>query len=361
MIEKITLKGSPKEIGEQHGRLGKEEVLHSLSTYEELFHGYQGISWEEARERSLDHLSAIERYDLSLIEEMEGVAAGAGVDFEDILALNARTEIALGSYSGKKGFSDGCTVIGTHSPVSQDTIIGQNWDWKGTQSKSLLLLEIEQENRPTVTMITEGGMIGKIGYNSAGLGLCFNALLTNKKTNEIPIHLALRSVLNSYNLAEAIGRVKDGQTAASASMLIGQSNPNENGMVINLEVSPYGIDFIGGQDGYFIHTNHIISDQLKEKLIDTNEYKYDSSVLRYQRAHQLINTNIAQENPIDEQSYEAWLSDTQNKPSSINMYKNPTTKPHRQMETIFSIIMNLSQRKTYLTIGKPSEVRYFEI
>src|SRR5699024_6586095 len=219
---KLILKGSPMEVGEQHGRIGKRQVEQSLETYEKLFFGYQQMSWKKAKEAALVHMDAIKKYDIELIEEMEGVAKGAGVDFEDILALNARTEIALGSY-GKKPFSDGCTAFATMPPTGADTIISQNWGWKGTQTKSLLLMEMHIPNKPVVTMVTEGGMIGKIGYNSAGLGLCFNALLTDKKSDEVPIHLALRGILNSNTISEALSRVKDGQTAASASVLIGKS------------------------------------------------------------------------------------------------------------------------------------------
>ena len=55
------------------------------------------------------------------LDEMHGVAEGAGVAFDDILALNVRTEIAFGA------FNDGCTAIswrGTHT-----SILAQNWDW----------------------------------------------------------------------------------------------------------------------------------------------------------------------------------------------------------------------------------------
>ena len=191
MINKLTLKGSPLEVGEQHGSLGKKQVQQSLTTYEELFYGYQGLSWNKAREAALVHIPAIEKYDSQLLEEMEGIAKGAGVEFEDILALNTRTEIALGSYK-KNVFSDGCTAFATMPPIGGDTIIAQNWDWKGSQIDSLLLLEIHIKGKPIVTMVTEGGMIGKIGYNSSQLGLCFNALLTDKKSDEVPIHVALR-------------------------------------------------------------------------------------------------------------------------------------------------------------------------
>lgn len=143
MMKRLELKGTPREIGEMHGREGAKEVQISLETYEKLFYGYHKITWKEARERALVHLKAIEAYDPQLVEEMEGVALGAGVDFEDILTLNARSEIAL---TGRKDipYTDGCTAIAVTPPTSKDTIIGQNWDWMGSQINSLLLLNIRQ-------------------------------------------------------------------------------------------------------------------------------------------------------------------------------------------------------------------------
>ncbi|HET7616022.1 MAG TPA: C45 family peptidase, partial [Bacillales bacterium] len=227
MIKRLTLRGSAREIGREHGHEGKEEVFQSLETYEKLFHGYQHISWKEAKERALAHMKAIEAYDAQMLEEMEGVAEGAGVDFEDILALNARSEIALAGYEGS-AFSDGCTAIGVMPPLTSDTIIGQNWDWKGMQKKSLLLLNIQNGIGPEITMVTEGGIIGKIGCNSAGVGVCFNALITDKKSEDVPIHLGLRAVLNSHSLTEAVSKIKDGQMASAASFLIGSDDGGDD-------------------------------------------------------------------------------------------------------------------------------------
>lgn len=359
-MKKLVLRGSPKEIGERHGQEGKIEVIQSLETYERLFFGYQKINWKQAKEYALAHVEAISKHDQQLIEEMEGVANGAGVDFEDILALNARSEIALANYK-RKAFSDGCTALAVTQPVSSDTIIGQNWDWKGQQKKSLLQLEIHIEGKPVVTMVTEGGLIGKIGYNSAGLGICFNALLSDKKSNEVPIHLALRSVLNSFSLHEAISKIKGGQTAAAANFLIGKAENELNGMVVNVEISPFGIDMIGGNDGVFVHTNHICSDYIKTYLNDMNEFKYDDSILRKKRAEQLIYTTIAKKKSISHTNFKEWLSDTFNAPNSINHYKNKFAPEHRRMETVFSIIMNLSKRKILLCVGNPSVGKYKEI
>jgi hypothetical protein len=57
---------------------------------------------------------------MPLVEEMRGVADGASLDLEDILALNVRTEIAYGM------FSDGCTAFSWK--VGEKSFIAQNWD-----------------------------------------------------------------------------------------------------------------------------------------------------------------------------------------------------------------------------------------
>lgn len=360
MIKKLELRGSAKEIGYEHGFQGKKEVLQSLETYEKLFHGYQNIGWSVAKERALGHLNAIEKYDLSMIEEMEGIAKGAGVDFEDILALNARSEIALAGYKGTS-FSDGCTAMAITNPLISETIIGQNWDWKPTQKASLLLLDIQNKTNPDITMVTEGGIIGKIGFNSSGVGICFNALITDKKSDEVPIHLGLRAVLNSHSLTEAVSKIKGGQMASAASFLIGYDESGGNGMAVNAEVSPFGIDYVGGDEGKLVHTNHICSDLIKQNLKDMNEFRYDDSMLRKKRAEQLINTSIANQESINEQSFERWLSDEFNAPNSINHFQNKLAPEHRRMETVFSIVINLSKKKAFLRVGKSLEDKYEEI
>ncbi|KMY52866.1 hypothetical protein AC623_01785 [Bacillus sp. FJAT-27231] len=358
MIKKLYLQGSYREIGRKHGAEGKKEVLRSLETYESLFYEYSQIRWDEAKELALKHVEAILQYDEDLIEEMEGVAVGAGVDFEDILALNTRSEIAL---SGKyTQFADGCTAIGVMSPMSSEVIIGQNWDWKSSQAESLLYLDIEQTEKPSIKMITEGGIIGKIGCNSAGLGVCLNALLTDKKSDRIPIHLGLRSVLNSYTYSEAILRIDGGLMAAAANFLIGSAEKQKE-MVMNVEVSPAGIDIEESENGYVVHTNHICSSFIKSHVVDKNEYIETDSMIRMKRARQLIEGHASRHERAGVDSFKEWFSDQHHYPNSINHFINEKLPPHRRMETIFSIIMNLSAEKVYVCIGKPSEGSYVEV
>lgn len=361
-MKKLHLSGSSKEIGRKHGEQGKAEVMQSLETYEKLFYGYSGINWNQAREQALTHIKAIETMHPHFIEEMEGLAEGAGVDFEDILVLNARSEIALANYGhSNKLFADGCTAIGVTPPVSKETIIGQNWDWKASQANSLLLLEIEQTGLPTIKMVTEGGIIGKIGMNSAGIGVCLNALITNKKTDQIPIHLGLRSVLNSYTLDEAIAAIDNGKMASTANFLIGSDAGDGKATAASYEVSPFGVDRLGDGTGSTVHTNHICSTELTKYVEDRNEYRQEDSMVRKSRAEELVGSRIDNQEEINEACFKECFADKYNYPNSINHYSNDQVPEHRRMETVFSIIMNLTRKKMLLCVGKPSENEYEEV
>ncbi len=356
----LILKGEAKEIGRQHGEQGKEEIINSLETYERLFYGYQKIRWNTVKERAKIHLPAIEAFDESLLEEMAGVAEGAGIDFLDVLALNARSEIAL-TGDAHTSFTDGCTSIGISTPLTSNTIIGQNWDWKEEQKDSLLLLKIQRENKPDIIMITEGGIIGKIGCNEYSLGVCLNALMTNKKSNGVPIHLGLRSILDSTSLHEAIGKLQEGQLASAANFLIGYSEGEHRGMVLHVEVSPYGIGIANNETNYGVHTNHICSPEILLSLKDYNNLRFSDSIIRKRRAENMIEKAIKEGRNINECMFKEWLSDTFNSPKSINRYVNREAPEHLQSETIFSIIMNLTSKDIYVCEGMPAHNTYQKI
>ena len=79
------------------------------------------LTWPEVRLEAVKFLPTLQQPEwMPLVEEMRGVADGASLDFEDILALNVRTEIAYGM------FSDGCTAFSWK--VGEKSFIAQNWD-----------------------------------------------------------------------------------------------------------------------------------------------------------------------------------------------------------------------------------------
>ena len=92
MFPSVETTGSAFERGRQHGKQAKQRVLRSVATYARLF-AYCGMDWRDAQRRAAPYRDVIGGFDAALLEEIEGIAAGAGRKTDEILALNARTEI----------------------------------------------------------------------------------------------------------------------------------------------------------------------------------------------------------------------------------------------------------------------------
>jgi isopenicillin-N N-acyltransferase-like protein len=113
--------GSPSEVGAQHGSAAKSQINRSITFYQGLFQTKCQMNWETVKSFAMKYQPYLEASFPKYVTEMRGVAKGAGVAYEDILALNVRTEIAFGA------FNDGCTALSWKSRGK--SILAQNWDW----------------------------------------------------------------------------------------------------------------------------------------------------------------------------------------------------------------------------------------
>lgn len=113
-----------------------------------MFRYTSNLSRPEVRDIAKDFQPSIEKLTPHLYAEIEGIAVGAELDVLDIVALNSRSEIALGK------FSDGCTSL-CWKKNENTRVLAQNWDWTARVAKNLVRLTIEQAGKPTVYMITE--------------------------------------------------------------------------------------------------------------------------------------------------------------------------------------------------------------
>ncbi|RYG72453.1 hypothetical protein FH966_10300 [Lentibacillus cibarius] len=355
-MKALYLSGTAFDIGKQHGTQAKEEVHHSLDSYERLFWYEANMKWKHAIELGKLHLDYIEKTNIALLDEMEGIAKGASVSFHDILALNARSEIALTNNK-----SDGCTSVALMPTIAESAFLGQTWDWRASQSKSLIFTNIKQNDAPEINMVTEGGIIGKIGLNAYGLGVCLNALRANMKSNKLPVHLGLREILNSIDLNEALEKIRDQKIASSANFLIAQGDKS-GAKATNVEISPVGEDRKTTRDNFLYHTNHFYSARLvdqigKEKLNTTENTFYRAS-----RIKKLINNTINDKKIITTDIIRQWFSDHEHYPNSICRHMEEDSSEYTSTVTAFSIIMDLNKHNLYLMEGQacnPSEIANF--
>ncbi|KAI5117696.1 hypothetical protein M0805_007765 [Coniferiporia weirii] len=271
-IPRIDLSGTPYEIGFQHGTLLRAPILSQLAIYRTIFKALANIEWAQALEVARAFQPTVQRLAPDLYREIEGIAAGVqvgvgdgdggleGVTLLDILALNARSEIALGT------LDDGCTSLAwALKGNSHRQVLAQNWDWTEDVGKNLAMASITQPGKPKIWMVIEPGIVGKIGFNSASVGVCLNAIRASAlSTALLPIHLLLRVALECTSVAAAIAELERlGGPASSQHVLIADATPSARG----LELSPHGSAYLAPDEhGIVVHTNHFLENKVVREV-----------------------------------------------------------------------------------------------
>ncbi|CAF3452281.1 unnamed protein product [Fusarium graminearum] len=337
MLE-VRCSGTPYEIGHRHGTAAKDKVNGSISFYEDLFQETCSMNWGAVRQEAEKYIEPLRRISLRHVEEMQGLADGAGVDLLDIIALNVRTEITFSLYTDDATTpiqTDGCTGVAYRQPNGQ-MLLAQNWDWQPKQSPNLLICHISQPgtDMPNISMVTEAGVIGKIGINSAGVGTVLNAIRARGVDNtKLPIHLALRTALESRSAREAAGKLYKLGTAGSGHILV--SDPRE---ALGLECTSIGIKEINlDSSGALVHTNHLL---LEHPGVDEPGWLPDSKV-RFARMSELVQDKLASDS-INHDSLFELFKDEQGYPASIN---RDVTAHRDGTTTLFNINMDLAKGK----------------
>ncbi|KZO94518.1 isopenicillin-N N-acyltransferase [Calocera viscosa TUFC12733] len=331
----VNCKGTPREIGLEHGTKAARQIKDSIKYYQNQFQQTSHLKWPAVCNIALKFDDQLQERYPWLKEEMEAIADGAGVDYPDILALNFRQEIIFGLYC------DGCTSLAWKT--TETSFLAQNWDWMVEQKDNIIILNIDAPGKPRISMGTEAGIIGKIGLNSSGVGVCANGIrVRGVDYNGTPVHICRRLILESWTRDEAIAKVEKYGTAASGHMVVGDATG-----CISLECTTKGIVklFPDGR-GRILHTNHLLGQHDLGKSYE-NLWLKDSPV-RLNRLTELANQ--LGRNPSEAQLAELF-KDKQDSPYAID---RTVTKEDRA-ETLFNIIMDLTKATAIFKFGRPSE------
>ncbi|SFF17889.1 isopenicillin-N N-acyltransferase like protein [Bacillus sp. OV194] len=337
----IQVSGSALERGRQIGMKAKKQIVHNINTYKKIFMDMAGVDWATATNRAADYIPWIEKYDQEIMNEIIGISEGSNQPLLDIVALNSRSEIILNT--------DGCTSVAVLPEVTKnnETLLGQNWDWNDVIKPGIIILEIDQAPRPKILMATEAGIVGKIGMNSEGLGVCLNLLGTQNNTVGVPIHIVLRGILNSKSISQAVGQVARLRRGTAANFLVA----DDEGVAFDIESTCTDFDVLYPSAGTISHTNHFVSTRMD--YLDNAREKFPDTFVRHWRSKELLSTH---KSDIDEQTLNHLFTDHFGYPDSIcrhgDLYPVDLGRFTASC-TVFSIVMNLSKKTFEISTGQP--------
>ncbi|GAU85262.1 C45 family peptidase [Bosea sp. BIWAKO-01] len=290
----IDVSGSPYERGRQHGAAVPTRVKRSIELYGGQLTdlGYDAV----AKSRLIAEFAReIEAFGAHYVEEMRGIADGAGVTLEDIVMVNARTEVMAKARLEKakpveagEELDDGCTgaVILPERSATGELIHGQNWDWKAECAETAIVLRVRRDDGPDFLTFVEAGGLARCGMNSAGVSITANYLESERDFTQagVPLALIRRKVLEQEHFAMAMKAVATTPKACSNNMMLS----TVAGFAIDFECAPDEAFPIYPGDGLIVHANHWVGSIALTKIKDTGIPRVPESFYRDWRVRKLL-------------------------------------------------------------------------
>jgi isopenicillin-N N-acyltransferase-like protein len=345
----ITVQGTPAECGVAYGREAAGLIAANIEVYRRRFATRADLGRAAVRRAGAAFREATWAHQPRIAEMLDAVAAGAGVAVEDLYAINGRTELLYGAVTGE------CTsagILGSRS-ASGHTLLAQNWDWHPDQRPYTVLLSTYDEAGFGVLTLTEAGMVAKAGFNSAGVGLCVNVLGSDRdgRPGGVPYHVLLRAALEADCMALALRAVCSMPRSASVNLLLGQAG-ERGGEVLDVELVPGDVGVLHPVDGLLTHANHMLTGL---PVHDTYTDRGGSTFFRGARAARLL-----PDGDIAEADLAAMLADHFSHPHAICRHADPRDGEDDLAETLYSLIMDLDDRRLLIAEGPPCEHKYAE-
>lgn len=341
----IEARGSHRQVGQQIGEQLREVIRSGLEQQRAQV-PYQD-TWQNMVNQSALYLAFSRLYFPVYVEELKGIAEGADVPFEPLFLSICEEIWDNASRQGLlKPRPRGCTDMAARASATLNghTLIAHTNDLLPESEAHLVILKIRVENEPEFLGVSPGGVAISVGFNEAGISLTGNQVDSNDMRLGVPRLLLVRAILSRRRLGEAMDICLHPQRASNYNNLIADAY----GEVYCMEGSATDCEPLYIKENIMAHTNHYLSPVMRGYEIDRSEI--GGSVVRYHRAMRLLRENYGKLSP---QIFMHLLADHQNYPASICKHGLETV-------TVFSIIIDLEDRRAWIGTGRPCQTQFQE-
>lgn len=338
-------RGTHRELGRQHG----EQVRDRLRGFLDYLAGWLKLSGAELRRRALRFLPLFEEQAPHLVEEVRGLAEGAGVDLADALAVQIRGE--LGQLPG-----EACTtfVVAARGTANRQVLIGQNSDVEPDLDAFAYVLRLEPADKPHLLMWTFGGQLGYHGLNAAGVAHFANSLGGGPAWRfALPHYPVKRMMLECQTLDDVLALLRRVPVCSNGNYVLcdGQGN------IADVELTSEGFSRIEDEGaGFLVHSNHFTCGPYRSAASD--RASVPDSFPRLERMQALVAAKFGGITVADLQGI---LGDHAGEPTSI--CRHPHGGPdHSSVSargcTVASLIAEPQAGRLHVSRGNPCQTKY---
>lgn len=329
----------PRERGIARGKQLRQTLPAAFELYQRLFRTV-GVSAADTRDHARRIADAVAAWNGRYADEIEGIAAGSGLEMWQVMALNGRTEILSQARTVQPECSTIAVVPNAGTPFGVQT-----WDWH-QELNPFWHTQSVRGTRHSYVGLTEHGILAKIGMNSAGLGLFFNILgHRDDAPGAVPVHVLAAAVLGeAATVEEALELLRGAPIGTSGAFTI-----IDTATGVCAELSPVGIAVLHPTDGYLPHTNHFLDPRNAERE-KPGIYEPDS-----QDRHALITSRLA-DHPAPEQPGDL-IRHLYSEPGQPRLccVPDPAADFGDRWVTLATVLLDPAQRSARILAGSPRQ------
>lgn len=295
----VSVTGTSYEMGYQHGQQAAPLIRNYLRWIEKS----TGKDREELGRNALAFQPFIQRLSPAFLEEVRGLAAGAGLSYEEALLCQVRGEAVHARPAGCTAFALTASATATGQPLA-----GQNQDLSPEFSDLGIVLHLKPtDGRPRAITFTFAGQLGYMGMNQRGVAHFANALYNFQWRPGLPHYPLKRALLEKQNVAECLDTLRQHPLCSAGNMVFCDGE----GAVADVEIRPEGIAVYPDEHPHCrLHTNHYLTGEFtpheRQDLAD--------SCPRLERLRELVKQHWGR---IDVEVMKELLADHQGDPAGI--------------------------------------------
>ena len=295
----VEVAGNAYELGYQHGA----QAAPLIESYLRLTERLTGKPRDLLCRNAMALLPYMQALSPAFVTEIHGLAAGAGISFDEAVLCQARAEAGRTAEGGCTAFA----LTGS-ATVNGQTLAGQNQDLETEYADVAILLRVQpNDNRPRALMFTFAGQLGYSGMNEHGVAHFANALYDCPWQPGLPHYPLKRLLLEQRNVADCIDLLARHRTCSAANVVLCDGH----GQIADVEVRPTGIARFGDTHAdQIVHANHYLTDQFAAH----ETHSLPDSCPRLDRMRALIHDQWGQ---IDVAALKTMLADHVGEPAAI--------------------------------------------
>jgi isopenicillin-N N-acyltransferase-like protein len=342
----VHVQGSWGEMGEQVGRMLAPAIARHAEAWLQHVTEETGGTREQALATARTFAAPIREHAPFLWEELEGMARGSGVPVERLLVLQARAEVMRSQQAARPAPPPlECTsfAVGGRRTAGGAVLFGQNVDLVPFLAGFGVVVRQRPKDAPATLFYTTAGLLGHNGLNEAGVGICANFIDDPAGWGEgLPRYLLSRLALREETAEAALRAAVSPPRAASRNLLIADTG----GVFLDAEVLRREVAVLRAGDGLLVHANHLEAPEFQGY-----ETPAENSSRRRQRLQELLEQAAE---PLTVGHIQGFYRDHASAPHSLCAHPFPG----RNLQTVTSMIGDLTGRRLHLTKGSPCEAAY---